>query len=145
MVVRLDLTPFPDIEDVLMAYLSPIAPTDTVVPDDGVDGIEITRVGGPDDGITDYPRVEISCYADDRNACRTMAEEVRQAMQNDVIRASPIDFTDDDEMVWSVQIDRCDTDTPAENIGYKNPGRRRKPAYYRLALRRPRTPPHTLG
>ncbi len=143
-VVQLSLDRFPDIEDVLMAYLSAIAPTDTVVPPKGVDGIEIARVGGTDDGITDYPRVEITCYAEDRNTCKNMAEDVRQAMQNDVIRANPIEY-DDGQLAWSVQIDRSDTDTPAENVGYKNPERRRKPAFYRLALRRPRTPPQAIG
>jgi hypothetical protein len=142
MVVHIDLTPYPDVEDMLMAYLSELGyAVDTVVPPDGQNGIEIVRLGGTDDGITDYPRVEISCYSSDRDTARNMAETVRQAMRHEVITASEVVYTDGDGINWRVQVDRSDTDTPPENVGYKNPDRRRKPAFYRLALRRPRTAP----
>jgi hypothetical protein len=139
-VVKIDLSPWADIEDTLCEYLSVVAPTDTVVPAEKVEGIEIVRVGGPDDGITDYPRVQVTCYANTRDRVKIMAEEVRQLMQNDVIRRAPIEF-DADGLHWEVQVDRVDSDTPPENVGYKNPGRRAKPAFYRLGLRRPRTTP----
>lgn len=146
MVVDISLDKFPDVEDLLMAYLGLLGLVDpenidTVVPADGVAGIEVARIGGIDDGITDYPLVEVSCYAEDRNTVKNMSEAVRQALQNDVIRSAPVEYTDDDGFRWVVQVDRCDTDTPPENIGYKNPERRRRQAFYRLALRRPRTPP----
>lgn len=142
MVVKVTLDKYPDVEDVLMAYLAPLGyDVDTVVPPDGTEGIEVVRIGGTDDGITDYPRVEVSCYANNRARVKAMAEDVRQALQNDVIRGAEVNYVDEDGYHWHVQVDRCDTDTPPETVGYKNPERRRRPAFYRLALRRPRTPP----
>ncbi|MFD0450161.1 hypothetical protein ACFQZK_03905 [Rhodococcus aetherivorans] len=54
--------PFANVEKVLMVALEDLGWTDTETPDAEIEvGIRINRVGGTDDGITDYPRVEISC------------------------------------------------------------------------------------
>lgn len=133
MVVAADVE-WPDIEDVLMAYLAQATgeTTDTEAPEDGESGISINRVGGEDDGITDYPRVEISCYAPTRNAARQMSGTVRQDLL--ILGGQSVTLPD----ATSVYVDFCRTDVPPESVQYANPGRHRHVAFYRLGLRRPR-------
>lgn len=125
--------PFPNIETTLMAYLAPLGPTDTVAPPDGQTGIRVNRAGGPDDRITDFPRVRVTCYAPTRDASVALGESVRQMML--VLGGQAVDTG----AAKPVLIDTCDTDTSPEQDYYENPDRREDEAYYRLSLRRPRT------
>lgn len=123
---------FADIEVVLMVALADLAETDTVTPDDDIDvGIRINRVGGTDDGITDYPRVEISCYAPTRNEAQQLAERVRRRM----LALGGEAFVVDGQ---KVTIDFCRTDTPPEGVPYDNPDRDRVVSWYLLGLMPPR-------
>lgn len=117
-----------DAEKVVMALLAPIAPTVTSTPNPiVVPVIRVQRVGGADDGITDYPRVEVAVYGADRAQAWDLAEQARQA-----ILASPR------SVVNGQLIDNAKTDTPATQTPYDNADVRRVVAQFRFAWRRPR-------
>lgn len=134
MVVQLDETLYPNVEDVLMAFLADIEETDTEPPieDDGI-GIQINRVGGSDDGITDYPRVSVTCHHPDPRGASNLARRVQQRMLNISGREIVVDGEPK-----PVCVDFCRTDTPPEAEPYENPEARREIAYYLLGLQRPR-------
>ena len=133
MVVAVDDTLFPDIEEVLMVYLAPLGETDTEPPadDDGI-GIEIHRSGGADDGISDYPRVQIICHHPDPRGASKLARQVRNLM--DRIPGEAIDVEDEPRPVC---VDSCRVDTPPETEPYENPDARQQVAYYALSLQKP--------
>ncbi|MGW5720777.1 phage tail termination protein [Amycolatopsis sp. NPDC003865] len=122
------LGPWPDAETVVMAMLSPIARTVTSTPNPlPTPIIRVQRVGGSDDRITDFPRIEIACYGENRAQAWDLSEQCRQTIL--ASRAT---------LVAGVLVDNADTDTPAQQIPYDDPDVRRVVAYYRLAWRRPR-------
>lgn len=124
--------PFANVEKVLMAALADLGDTDTETPpEDTPAGIRINRVGGTDDGITDYPRVEISCYAPTYDAMHALAEAVRDRMLTLGGEAFVVDGR-------RVTIDFARTDTPPEQVPYDNPDRKRAAGWYLLGLMRPR-------
>ncbi|MBH0121559.1 hypothetical protein I0Q12_19410 [Rhodococcus sp. CX] len=133
MVVEIDETLFPDIQEVLMVYLAPLGETDTEPPptDDGI-GIQINRVGGHDDGISDYPRVQITCHHPDPRGASKLARQVRNLM--DRIAGEAIVVEDEPKPIC---IDSCRVDTPPEAEPYENPDARREVAYYALSLQKP--------
>lgn len=123
------LPPFPDAETVLLALLEPLAPTVTATPADLVAPlIRVQRVGGSDDGITDYPRMEIACYGKDRAQAWQLAEQCRQLILGSVRTR-----------VGGVLIDNARTDNPPTQVPYATTEDiRRVLGYYRLAWRRAR-------
>ena len=144
MVVTLNLSPYANIELVLMQFFADTLelPTDTVVLADKVNGLQINRMTGPpDDGLTDYPRVRVICYHDDYAEAERMAERVRQAHQwidngrHAVVMAND---ADPDLAGKRVLFDTARGDVPPENEAYPNPDRVQVVSYYRYALRRPR-------
>ena len=134
MVVQVDDTLFPDIHEVLMAYLAPLGETDTEPPDedDQWRGIQSNRVGGHDDGISDYPRVMITCHAPDPSEASRLARTVRNWM--DRIIDATIAVTGEPKPIG---VDSCRVDTPPEAEPYENPDARREVAYYALSLQKP--------
>ncbi len=133
---------FPSIELVLMAYLTGAlgVPADTAPPDpDRADPdspvFEVRRVGGTDDGITDYPRVEVKTHAGSRPAAQALGERARQHLLVLGGRAVAVP-----EYTGPVLVDSCRTDTPPERLPTMNPDADVDVAYYRVALRRPRRP-----
>lgn len=127
--------PFPDVELVLIAYLAPlVAPgmVDTVAPPDGATGIRVTRVGGGDDGVFDYPRVRVTCYAPARDSSVALGEQARQMML--VLGGQGVDLGG----ARPVLVDTCATDSSPASDFYENPERREAEAHYVLSLRRPR-------
>lgn len=134
MVVELDETLFPDIQEVLMAYLAPLGETDTeppIDPDVGI-GIQINRVGGASDGISDYPRVQITCHHPDPRGASKLARQVANRMEN--IAGEAIDVEDEPKPIC---VDSCRVDTPPEADPYENPDARREVAFYALSLQKP--------
>lgn len=125
---------FPDIEDVLMAYLTVEAAwTDTEPPEAEMDeAIQINRVGGHSDDHTDYPRVQITCHARDPRDASKLGRRVQQRML--AIAGNPIEVEDEPKPIC---VDFCHTDTPPEPDPMDNPDRRRHIAFYRLGLQRP--------
>lgn len=123
------LAPFPDAETVLMTMLAPVAHTVTSTPLPLTPPmIRIQRVGGADDRVTDFPRIEVACYGANRAQAWDLAEQCRQTIL--ASRAT---------VVGGVLVDNATTDTPAQQIPYDAPDVRRVVAYYRLAWRRPRS------
>lgn len=133
MVVRVDETLYPNVEDVLMAYLAAVAETDTEPPVEGGIGIQINRVGGSDDGITDYPRVMITCHHSDPRQASLLARQVQNRLGR--IAGVPIPVEGEPKPVC---VDFCRTDTPPESEPYEHPEQRREVAYYLLGLQKPR-------
>ncbi|MFD4932347.1 hypothetical protein ACFWMS_26355 [Peribacillus butanolivorans] len=134
MAVEVDDTLFPDIHDVLMAYLAPLGETDTDPPQEvgGWLGIQINRVGGHDDGFSDYPRVMITCHAPSPQEASKLARQVRNWM--DRIIDADIDVDGEPK---PISVDECHVDTPPEAEPYENPDARREVAYYALSLQKP--------
>lgn len=134
MVVEADIG-FAPIEDVLIAYLETNTdlPGDTVLPGDEVgEGFLVNRVGGEDDGITDYPRVEVTWFAHTRAREQQLGEQGRQLLL--VLGGQAVTYDGGEHRVI---VDFCATDTPPDSVPYENPDRRRNAAYYRAGLRRP--------
>jgi hypothetical protein len=121
------LPPFPDAETVLLALLESLAPTVTATPADLVAPlIRVQRVGGSDDGITDYPRMEIACHGKDRAQAWQLAEQCRQLILGSIRTR-----------VAGVLIDTVRTDNPPTQVPYATTENiRRVLAYYRLGWRR---------
>lgn len=125
---------FPDVEEVLMAYLTPAGWTDTEPPPPEEDeGIQIERTGGMSDEHADYPRVKVTCHAKDPRAASKLGRQVEQLML--ACAGIPIEVEDEPKPIC---IDFCKTDTPPETDPFENPDRCRQVAYYRLGLQRPR-------
>jgi hypothetical protein len=134
MVVQIDDTLFPDIQEVLMVYLAPLSETDTappIDPDVGI-GIQINRAGGHNDGISDFPRVQITCHHPDPRGASKLARQVANRMER--IAGQPIEVEDEPRPVC---IDSCRVDTPPETEPYENPDERAEVAYYALSLQKP--------
>ena len=76
------LPAFPDVEVVLVGGLTQPGRRVMTMTDEGetfeTDAVVIERIGGTDDGITDRPDVEISCYSRSRAAAQALTEAVRQ-------------------------------------------------------------------
>ncbi|WP_052371955.1 hypothetical protein [Amycolatopsis taiwanensis] len=123
------LPPFPDAEDVVMALLEQVAPTVSDTPPDLTPPlIKVNRVGGSDDGITDYPRVEVSCYGHDHAEARRLGEQCRQVILGSVRTVAA-----------GALIDSVRTDNPPTRVPYATSDDERcDRAYYRLAWRRTR-------
>lgn len=134
MAVEFDDTLFPDIQEVLMVYLAPLAETDTeppLDPDVGI-GIQINRVGGASDGISDFPRVAITCHHPDPRGASKLARQVANRME--YIAGEAIVVEDEPKPIC---IDSCRVDTPPESEPYENPDARTEIAYYALSLQKP--------
>ncbi|MFE5699974.1 hypothetical protein [Rhodococcus koreensis] len=132
MAVEIDETLFPDIQEVLMVYLAPAGETDTEPPVEGGTGIQINRVGGGNDGISDYPRVQITCHHPDPRGASKLARQVANRMEH--IAGQGISVEDEPKPIC---IDSCRVDTPPEAEPYENPDARREVAYYALSLQKP--------
>jgi len=127
------LAPYPDAELVMMDLLQPVAPTVTAT-DQTLTGrtIQIQRVGGTDDGVTDRPVLQVTCMATTRTEAWAMARDVQQR----VLAAGGTAVTG--TRVAGVYIDSTRTVTPPDQLPDRNPGIRPVSAQYRLGLRRPR-------
>jgi hypothetical protein len=124
------LAPWPDAEDTVMALLDGIAPTYTATPATlTMPLITVQRVGGADDGITDYPRVQVTVYGSTRPQAWELAEACRQVL------LAAYNTTASNGAL----IDRVSTVTPASQLPDPNQDARRVMAIYQVEMRRPRT------
>lgn len=95
--------------------------------------IRVNRIGGSDDGLTDFAQLEVVCFGADRGLSWQLAEECRQyvlaARHTEVVLPGG---------ATRVVIDDSATTTPAQQIPWPDPGQRPVVATYQLAMRRPR-------
>lgn len=127
---------WPDAEAVVMALLSTIPNVTAVTATPAqITGpvAQVNRVGGADDLITDYPRVQVALYypvsaPGDTDAAWALAQQITQ-----VVLASRC------TTVAGALVDQAATVTPIQQVPYVNPNVRRIVAVYQLAFRRPRS------
>lgn len=121
------LAPYTDAEAVVLSLLAELAPTVTQLPDDITHPvIQVQRVGGVDDGHTDFPRIEVQVFAPTRREAWALS-----------LRAQQVVLAAARTVVDGALIDGAETVTPAQQVPYGNPDTRRVLATYELALRRP--------
>lgn len=119
---------FPDVEEAVTALLDPVAPSVTSTPASFTPPmVQVQRVGGEDDGITDWPVVQVTCYGGTRAAAWQMAEDCRQRI-----------LASQGEVPAGILIDFARTVTPSQQIPDPRADLRVVTATYRLGLRRPR-------
>lgn len=122
------LSGFADVEDVGLALLEHLAPTRLSTPETlTFPLIVVRRVGGLDNRITDYARLQVDTFGASYREAVSLAESVRQA-----VLAAPA------SEVLGVSIDDADTEAAPQFLAYDDKGTQRYVAAYRLALRRPR-------
>lgn len=124
------LGPWPDAEKVFRDLLTPLARTVTQT-DPGETFaepiIQVQRVGGSDDGITDRPRMEVAVHAPTRAQAWSIAEDARQT----ILAAKAT-------RVGGVLVDKTVTETPAQQLPDPVRDVRKVVALYRADFRRPR-------
>lgn len=126
------LPAFPDAELVALDLLAPIAATVTHTDESlTAPAVQVQRIGGSDDGITDRPRVQVRCYGATRAEAWSLGEQVRQR----VLAAAGTGVTG--EYVTDVLIDSARTVTPVQQLPERNPDLRVVTATYELSMRRP--------
>lgn len=131
------LPPFPDAEDVVMALLAGRAPTTTTTDEELEEDapvIQVTRVGGVDDGISDRPLVEVAVFAKTYDVARKLARDCAVT-----ILASAATLVVTEDFPGGVLIDKAETAASPLRVPYGNPDLQRKIATYRFVWRRPRT------
>lgn len=126
------LAPYPDAELVMLDLLSSVAAGVTHTGDAlQAPTVQVQRIGGSDDGVTDRPRVQVTCYGATRAEAWQLAEETRQI----VLAAAGTAVSG--SYVTGVLIDSTRTVTPAQQLPERNPDLRVVSAAYELAMRRP--------
>ncbi|WP_226351481.1 hypothetical protein [Pseudonocardia sp. ICBG601] len=121
-----DMEPFPDIEQVLVTLFADIAPTVTEAPEGFTPPmVRVSRTGGSDDGLTDSPIVETTCYGATRAESWALDGLVRQRVL--ACAATVVD---------TVLIDTASTVTPAQQLSDPRLDIRAVSSSYRFGLRR---------
>lgn len=131
------LDPFPDAESVMMDLLDPHGETVTATPETIEPGlIQVERIGGPDDGVTDRPRVRVTCFG----ATRATAWAMTRATQQVVLASGGTMVTGPEtaaEYPGGVLIDKAFTATPPKQVPESGRGSRQIETVYEIHLRRP--------
>jgi len=74
---------YADAEALLVAYLAPVATTSVELPNaaqDQMPFIQVTRIGGQDDYITDTANVDLDCYGKSRRQASDTARAAQALM-----------------------------------------------------------------
>lgn len=120
------LPEFPDIQAIAVALLTPLAPTVFARPSEITPPlIQVFRAGGGDDGLTDYPRLEVQTFGGSYTEGIKLAEGARQYI-----------LASEATQVSGCVIDWARTETGPVYVEYGDPGIDRYVASYTLALRR---------
>lgn len=126
------LAPYPDAELVMLDLLAPVAATVTHTDDHlKAPTVQVQRIGGSDNGITDQPRIQVTCYGSTRAQAWQLAEQCRQ-----IVLATGGTAVSGDN-VTGVLIDSTRTVTPAQQLPERNPDLRVVSGAYLLTMRRP--------
>jgi hypothetical protein len=130
------LAGFADAEEVGLALLQPLTAAETVTSTGETivpPLIRVQRAGGPDDGLTDYPDLEVLCFGTDRRNAWQLAEQVRQL----ILAAQGTEILLEDAAL-RVTIDHSETTTSPDQVQWADPGQKVVSATYQLQMRRPR-------
>jgi hypothetical protein len=121
---------FPDVVNELIFWVEATFPTTAAAghtpatwPTGAFTFVRVGIVGGTDDRITDYSRVDIEVFSDTYAAARALAEDIRQGLQP---RAK----------MESTTIDTVRTITSPQELPWGNPAVRRLLATYQVSVRR---------
>lgn len=125
------MAPFPDVERALLDLIAPLLgsaeQTGTETPADLQQRLpfgRVTRVGGPDDGISDRAVVDVDVFAATRSQAYDIAESVRQ-----LLLAAP-------HAVAGVVLDSVGTIVGPRELPWADENVRRWSATYRAVARR---------
>ena len=134
--------PFADPEELLIVHLGPrtgvACDVSTPDPDEFTgEAIRVGRTGGSDDRRSDFPRLEVACFAQSYDRAVALGEQCRQLVLMLAGEAVALPGTPH-HPAWFVTVDSARTDTPPERVPYINPRLTHDVAYYRLKLPRPR-------
>jgi hypothetical protein len=124
---------WPDAELVMLDMLSPLITTATVTHTDedlAPPAIQVQRTGGTDDGVTDRPTVQITCYG----TTRAQAWELNNAVQELVLSKSGGGVVSG-EFVIDVLIDHTRTLVAGRQLPYANPNIKSVISEYRMDMR----------
>ncbi len=121
---------FPDAEQVAQELFGDLGYACKWLPDD-FDGslpiIAIARVGGTDDGVTDYAELQVDSWAVDRPGAWALASQVRDRVDSLVYGGD----------VGSVFVDHAETMIAGQMIPTESPDDRRVTQRIRMDMRRP--------
>lgn len=126
------LAVYPDAEDVMRQVLTMLPGDKVVITDDTIVAplTQVTRVGGPDDGLTDHAHIEVACFGESR----------AQAWQQAGLACQLILAARATEVVQSTGrralIDHTVTITPAELVPYDDQELYLVVGVYQLSMRR---------
>lgn len=132
------LAPFPDAELVAMDLLDPFGDTVTATPAPTIPNglIQVERVGGGDDGVTDRPLVRVTCFGSTRKA----AWDMTRAIQQVVLAAGATMVTGPntiEDYPGGVLIDKTRTASPPKQVPESGRGSRQIETVYEIHMRRP--------
>lgn len=128
---------FPDTEAVAVALLNPIVPAYTMLPEgweNTLPVLQVNRVGGSCDDVTDTARLQVAIWASDRAAAWHLASQVRHAILESGNTA--VDGVKNyGTLVDGVLIDSASESVAGQQVPDLHPDDRRVIATYQLAFR----------
>lgn len=131
-----DLTPFPDVEEVLIEGLAHFGEVGSVFPPDLADRladgqvfVRVQRLGGGASRITDAPRVDVDVAASTRAAAMDAARRIEQRLTSGPVRTS------------RGVVDRGSAEMGPHRVAAEDEQVRHVVATYRLSTRRLSTTP----
>lgn len=121
----------PDVEDVVVAWLTPLGTASTERPaGDDLPFFMVTRVDGDDDKVWDYPVVDVDVFAADRNTANLVARTAHRRM---------ISLLPEDDVTLSdgskVRVDRICTDHGPKYVDWDVDTMQRYVMRYYITLR----------
>lgn len=119
---------FPDAEAVVCDLLEQVAPAATVLDegwDDVLPVIQVNRVGGSRDQITDVARIQVAVWAASRAEVRLLADEIDELI-----------LSAGNTRVNGVLIDWTEQSVAGQQVPDKDPDDRRIISTYQFAFRR---------
>ncbi len=133
------LKPYPDAELVLLDLIDPHTPGPVVTATPTTLTAPLTlveRIGGPDDGVTDRPRMKVTCFG----ATRQEAWVMTRGIQAVILAAGGTMVTGQytvGEYPGGVLIDKAVTGTPPKQMAESGRNARQIETVFEIHLRRP--------
>jgi hypothetical protein len=129
------LPPYWDIELIMLDLLEPLGGPNTTVTHTDEDftppAIQVQRVGGTDDGVTDRAQVQVTCFG----ATRVAAWQLNNQVQQRVLSVSGGGVVSGDYVTGAV-IDHTETTASGRQLPYTNPDMRTVVSEFRVDTRR---------